>query len=90
MSAIENIVRTLVRCYVAPRGIYSCEVIISDVSGQSTDTSHFPNNTNLPFDTMFLEEQLAFIISTIYHLSPKYPAVEMPDIYIGCHGFSKN
>lgn len=42
------------------------------------------------FDMMFLEEQLALLISTIYHLSPKYAAVEMPDIYIGCHGFSKN
>lgn len=90
MSVIKNLVRTVIFCCRTLRGIYSHEPIISDVSGQSKDTLHFPNNTYLLFDMMFLEEQLALIISTIYHLSPKYPAVEMPDIYIGCHGFSKN
>lgn len=90
MSTIKSMVRTVIFCCLTLRRIRSREVIISDVSGQSKDTLHFPNNAYFLFDMMSLEEQLALIISTIYHLSPKYPAVEMPDIYIGCHGFSKN
>lgn len=42
---------TLRECYI--RRPHSYEVIISDGSGQSKDTLHFPNHSNFPFDMIF-------------------------------------